>query len=163
LNIFGIARHGRKMGSQRPDDARMSSSLRDLFRWYGIPPSLLHAAIQDAAKQAGWTPPWDQEQQTTAKKRAGRKSAGVRANRASIRRLFVKEAFGRLKRTHQFEPFAGQSLAALTRAYREVLAEDGHDPTLLMKAAPFKAGRETLKADLKALGIRSKRRAQRPR
>ena len=144
-----------------------SKGLRDLFRWYGIPPSPLHSVLQDAARQAGWTPPWERKEhrkeQTTAKKLAGKKSAHLRAGRASIRRIFVKEAFERLKPTHKFEPSAGESLTALMCSYREVLAESGDDAASMMKAAPFKASRETLKADLKALGIRSKHRARRSR
>ena len=135
-----------------------SKGFRDLFRWYGIPPSPLHSAMQEAAKQEGWTPPWEREEQTAI---AGQKSGHLRAERASIRRHFVKVAFDRLKPSEKFEPFAGQSITALMRSYRALLSETGQDADMLMSAAPFKASRETLIADLKVLGIRSKRQTHR--
>ena len=41
----------------------MSTTLKDLFQRYAIPPSPLHAAVQGRAREAGWTPPWDREEQ----------------------------------------------------------------------------------------------------
>jgi hypothetical protein len=141
--------------------------LVDLFRPYGIPPTPLHEAVQKAATKAGWTAPWDREEQEVAtaaqtlkKRTAGKKSGQMRALRAELRLHFVKEAFRRLKPTHQKEPFSEHSIDALQVKYREVIAESddpavSHDADLLMSAAPFKADRDTLKNDLILLGIRS--------
>jgi hypothetical protein len=63
------------------------------FQSYGIPPTPLHEALQEAARQAGWTAPWDREEQKTErdregqktqKKVAGKKSGSMRAFRAKI-------------------------------------------------------------------------------
>ena len=126
----------------------------ELFRPYR--PSPLSDALQNAAMQAGWVPPWDREEQQNEKVTSGKQSGFIRAGRAEIRRYFVKVAFGRLKPANQIQPYSDYSLDALEVEYRRLLAEDGHDPDQLMSAAPFKADRETLTKDLKRLGIRSK-------
>jgi hypothetical protein len=142
----------------------------DFFQWHAILPTPLHEALQEAAKQEGWAPPWDREEQAAAeqlkKRTAGKKSALVRAGRAGLRLPFVKEAFGRLKAAHRMQPFSEHSMDELEAKYREVIAESGDpaapfDADLLMSAAPFKANRDTLKKDLILLGIRSKRRKRR--
>jgi hypothetical protein len=142
------------------ENAGVSTPWVDYFRPYGIPPSPLHEALQKAAMQAGWIPPWDHIEQQNEKVTAGKQSGYVRANRAAIRRYFVKFAFGRLKPANQMQPYSGHSLNALEAEYRRLLAEDGGDPDVLMSAAPFKMDRQTLIKDLKALGIQSKRRKQ---
>jgi hypothetical protein len=38
----------------------------EFFRWYAILPTPLHEALQKAAKQEGWTPPWDREEEVAA-------------------------------------------------------------------------------------------------
>jgi hypothetical protein len=123
--------------------------------------------VQEAAREEGWTSPWDRAEQQHQKKRAGDQSAIMRAGRVGIRRLFVKAAFDRLKPTFQMQPYSEHSIDALEVQYRRVLAEGdeqypaGFDPEELMSTAPFKADRDTLKKDLKALGIRSKLRSKR--
>ena len=138
----------------------------EYFQWHGILPTPLHEALQKAAKQEGWIPPWDREEETASeqlkKRTAGKRSGLARARRASLRLLFVKEAFGRLKPSHRMQPFSEDSMDALQAKYREVIAESDdptapYDADLLMSAAPFKADRDTLKKDLILLGIRSKR------
>jgi hypothetical protein len=138
----------------------------EFFQWHAILPTPLHEALQEAAKQEGWIPPWDREEEDAAKqlkkRRAGKKSGTVRAARASLRLPFVKEAFGRLKPARRRQPFSGHSIDELQVKYREVVAESGdpaapYDADLLMLRAPFKADRETLKNDLLLLGIRSER------
>src|SRR4029453_6333960 len=106
---------------------------------------------------------------------AGKKSGAVRAQRQDLRRDFVKAAFDRLKPAHRSQPYSDHSIDALEKEYRRLLAEGDSrplgarvvgvkptllDPDLLTSAAPFKAGRETLIDDLKAIGVRSKRRMQ---
>ena len=150
----------------------MSKSLNDLFRrWYGIPPSPLHLAVQEAARQEGWTPPWDREEQHSKKKMAGKKSGLMRAGRAEIRRSVIQIARARLKLF--YEPYAKASIDALHKEYRNLLGEgggencaslakNGNDLCLLvplMLAGLSKAdqhtlkkvGRETLIKDLKLL------------
>jgi hypothetical protein len=133
-----------------------AKALSDLFRPYAIPPSPLHEAIQQAAEQAGWLPPLQRRQQEKQKVAAGKKSGAVRAQRQDLRRDFVKAAFDRLKPAHRSQPYSDHSIDALEKEYRSLLAEGG-DPDLLMSAAPFKASRETLIDDLKAIGVRSTR------
>jgi hypothetical protein len=143
----------RSAGSKGPN-----TGLVALFRPYALAPTPLHAAIQAAAREAGWAPPWAMAVRKSKNQIAGRSSGVSRARRADIRRDFVKAAFDKLKPTHRLQPYADDSIDALGRKYRELLAEGGNDPDLLMSAAPFKASRETLINDMKKLGIRSKRR-----
>ena len=168
--------------------ASMTTSLRDLFRRYAIP-SPLHKAVQEAARQEGWTPPWDRygrHEEHRKNKMAGETSGLVRGWRASLRRTLVQAAHRQLKPTsYQRQPFSEDSIDALQRAYRNFLAagdalvesggplvEDGDDfvsliPSLLAglpkphRQALKKVSRETLKKDLKGLRIRSKHRQQR--
>ncbi len=106
----------------------MSSSLVDLFLPYGIPPSPLHCAVQEAARQAGWTPPLYGEQLEAEKSAAGKQSGAARKARAEIRRFFVKTAFDRLKPGYRMQPFSDYSIDALEEEYRGLLAENGRDP-----------------------------------
>jgi hypothetical protein len=131
----------------------------EFFRWHAIQPTPLHEALQDAAKEAGWTPPWDREEGAAA---AGKKSGKGRAGRADLRLPFVKEAFRRLKAARRSQPFSEHSMNDLQANYREVIAESddpavSYDADLLMSGAPFKADRDTLKKDLIRIGIRSNR------
>ncbi len=172
----------------------MSTPPKDLFKRYATPPTRLHDAVQGRAREAGWTAPWDREEQ---QKTAGKKSGRLRAERAEIRRIFVKAAFKGLKPSYQMQPFSNDSIKALQEEYLNLLKllvkdHDGSDllmaatlfvektfagqpayqkqllaeyrslvGPLITGAAPFKVDRDTLIKDLKALGIRSKRRLQR--
>jgi hypothetical protein len=140
----------------------MSTKLADLFRWYGIPPSPLHEAAQEAARQAGWTPPWDREEQQAKKKVAGKKSGASRAGLAQMRRSLLTAARARLKPKYRKQPYANESIEAIERRYQKLLAEDGDAHDLLvsiMLAALSKAdrhrlrqaSRDTIINDLKAL------------
>jgi hypothetical protein len=142
-----------------------STVLHELFRPYAIPPSTLHEALQQAAIQAGWTPPSQAE-----KRAAGKKSGLKRRGRADIRRHFVEVAFRRLKPANQMQPYSDHSVDALKMEYRKLLAESlaeaepeasvesrSEGLRQLMSASPFKADRETLIKDMKRLGIRSRR------
>ena len=149
-----------------PKKTRAAIDLVDLFQPYGIFPTPLHEAVQEAAAEAGWIAPWDLYAGKLKKKTAGKKSGLARAGRAKLRLLFVKEAYDRLKPASRMEPFSEHSMDALQAKYREVIAESGDpaapfDADLLMSAAPFKADRDTLKKDLILLGIRSKLRKRR--
>jgi hypothetical protein len=146
----------RSAGSKGPN-----AGLVDLFRPYALAPTPLHAAIQVAAREAGWAPPWAMAARKSKNQIAGRSSGMARAGRADIRRHFVKVAFDRLKPTYRMQPYSDHSVEALEQEYRHLLAESGEDAAALMSASPFKATRETLVKDLKKLGIRSKRLRQR--
>ena len=147
----------------------MSITLEDLFRPYGIPPTPLHEAVQEAARQVGWIPPWEREQQQRQKKSAGKQSGRIRAGLASIRRSIVTIARARLK--SKYAPYANNSIDALEKEYRALLGDGGGEncPTLakgkndLCLLVPLilasgstadreklkKASRETLLKDLK--------------
>lgn len=181
---------------QSREPVQLSTALRELFA-HVIPPTPLHQAVQDAARQAGWTSPWDREEQQSQKMTAGQRSGRIRFGRAEIRRIFVQAAFEGLKPAYQSQPFSSHSISAL-QAELDCLInmsiEDGDDDVVLKAAnlfaekqfkgqpdvqerlqanfrsiltpflkgaSPFKTDPETLKKDLKALGIRSKRRTQR--
>jgi hypothetical protein len=94
------------------------------------------------------------KEQQNQRKAAGKKSAVSRAKRAAERRLFVKRAFGQLTSLQQMEPNSARSMRELQAAYGRQLIEAGFDPKTLT-GPPFKVGRETLRSDLKRLGIRS--------
>ena len=149
----------------------MSTNLADLFRRYAIPPSPLHAAAQEAARQAGWTPPWDREKQQNQKKVAGKKSGASRAALGQIRRSIVSVARMRVK--SKYAPYSNASIDALEKEYRVLLGngrgedcaslvKDKYDPSWLvplMLEACSEAdqqklktvSRETLVRDLKRL------------
>ncbi len=126
------------------------------FNLYAVPPTDLHEAIQEAAVRAGWSPPWHSHRLRAQKKVAGKRSGSLRGGRQAIRRHFVEVAFSRLKPAFRAQPYSDHTLDELRREYRNLFPEA--DRNLLMQTAPFKASRETLKNDLKKLGIRSKRR-----
>ena len=125
----------------------------------------LHDAVQNAAMEAGWIPPWDDSPQNAKSKIAGEKSGFIRRVRADVRRLFVKAAFDRLKPAFRKQPFADDSLDELMEQYKiEITSyikdtrERANEAKFRMSASPFKADRDTLRKDLLRLGIRSKRR-----
>jgi hypothetical protein len=109
----------------------MSTTLEDLFRPYGIPPSPLHEVVQEAARRAGWTPPWDCEEQRRQKKLAGEQSGIRRAGLAQIRQSVVKVARMRLKSKHQ--PYSDASVAALIEEFRRLVADGGKNCASLAK------------------------------
>jgi hypothetical protein len=129
--------------------------------------------MQEAAKREGWIPPWIREEQQNQKKAAGKRSGSMRAARAQIRLSVVKVARARLTPEQRREPYANDSIEALCKEYRKLLAggggencvslaRDGNDLCLLvplMLAGLSKAdqqmlkraGRETLIKDLQRL------------
>jgi hypothetical protein len=144
----------------------MSKLLNDLFHLYAIPPSPLHEAVQEAARQEGWTPPWDHEeqhrQQQTQKKTAGRRSAIMRAGRAQIRVSLIELARGRLDPEHRYAPYSKPALDSLREEYCKLLTDGDNDPNViipLMLSALSETdrkflkniSRETLKKDVKAI------------
>jgi hypothetical protein len=148
------------------------SPLAELFRPYGIPPTPLHEAVQEAARQEGWIPSWDREDQEVQKKEAGKRSGAMRAGLAGIRRSLVREAHARLKPAYRLHPSSTHSIDALHKEYRQLLAPGTENLGLLV---PFmlaalsendrkklsEAKRGTLIKDLRLLGIRCKRQKHR--
>jgi hypothetical protein len=168
-----------KTGS--PAKIQLNTTLRDLFRWHAIQPSPFHQAVQDAARQEGWTPPWDREEQRAKKKVAGKISGIKRGLRTEWRRTIIGEAYSRLKPRHRVNPYAEESVNALIGEYRNLVEEGCKGNLLAPRADDFisflpellsalsqkdqqglqNVGREALLKDMKALGIRSKRQQQR--
>jgi hypothetical protein len=157
-------------GKRKRQIKTANPDLVDLFQQFGIPPTPLVEAVQNAAIEAGWIPPWDNLARKAKSQIAGKKSGYMRKGRADLRLLFVKAAFDRLKpAAFRHQPFADDSLDALMERYQVEITGHIKDPKerakeakLLMSAAPFKADRDTLKKDLLRLGIRSKGRKKRP-
>jgi hypothetical protein len=158
--------------SQLAQKPAAPDQLLDLFRPFGIPPSPVHEAVQNAAIEAGWIPPWatlaaKTKSQIVANRVAAKKSGKARRGRADLRLIFVKAAYDSLKPAYRLEPFADDSLDELIKAYLFEITQIS-DPTeqanrakLLMAGQPFKADREQLKKDLLRLGIRSRGRKKR--
>jgi hypothetical protein len=103
----------RSAGTKGPN-----TGLVALFRPYALPPTRLHAAIQAAAREAGWVPPWAIAARKSKTQMAGKNSGAARARRADIRRHFVKVAFDQLKpfiegshiQTTQLTPLGGNTV-----------------------------------------------------
>jgi hypothetical protein len=105
----------------------MSTTAKDVFQRHAKPASRLHGDVQRLARQEGGTPPWDREEQhekqQNQKKAAGIKSGLVRGGRGKLRRSVIQAAFARLKLTHKYQPYSGDSIAALQREYRSLLGK----------------------------------------
>jgi hypothetical protein len=170
--VFGGA------GELTPKKATTADDLVDLFRPYGIPPTRLHRAVQEAATEAGWIAPWDADaaklrNEKAKNKAAGKRSGLVRTGLAMMRRSLVMAAHARLKPAHRLHPFSIYSINALREEYLQLLAPEAKNLDLLvslMLAALSendrkilrKVGRETLIKDLKMLDLRRKPKQQRP-
>jgi hypothetical protein len=133
-----------------------------------IPASPLEEIAQEAARLEGWTASWQHEDQTPKRKKAGKKSGGMRRGRAEMRRCILKAARARLTPEQRRQPYANGSIDALIKEYREILEDkdhlgsprspyDGLLPFMLVALSDAdrrmlkKTKRETLLKDLKAL------------
>src|SRR5262249_40053931 len=132
----------------------------EYFRPYGILPSPLHAALQNAALQAGWIPPWDAEEQRSKKKEAGKRSGISRKGLRQMRHSLVDLARAQLTAEQRRSPYSEASIDALEEEYRNLLTKDVSDPSIIISSmlsvlsetdrkSLKKASRETLKKDLK--------------
>jgi hypothetical protein len=103
----------------------MSTTPKDVFQRYAIPPSRLHDAVQGLARQAGWTAPWDREEQheeqQSQKKTAGKLSGLIRERRAKLRRSIVVVAHLGLKPAYRSQPYSTQSIDVLQEEYLKIL------------------------------------------
>jgi hypothetical protein len=108
-------------------------------------------------------------EERSQRRSAGKKSGSVRAGRAQIRHLVVKAAFARLRRPYQVQPYSDEAIDALqaecTKMPSIELNGDDFDSlvSLLLdgQKITIDVPRETLKKDMKQLGIRSNRRTPR--
>jgi len=137
--------------------------LRDLFEGGGvIPISPLHQIFQEAALQAGWSPPWKQLNLTNAKKEAGKRSGENRDGRRHIRRSLVMVARKRLKPDLRRTPYSNDALEALRVEYKLLLNKGADDPDPIISGIHLalsdtdrkllkKASDDTLKKDLQAI------------
>jgi hypothetical protein len=167
--------------NQRNQNLRhVTVPLSDLFQRHKTFPSPLHEAMQSAARQAGWTAPWDHKENSGRQKELGKLSAIKRGLLREWRRTIVWEAYRRLP-SCRVNPRAAQSIKALVDEYRKLvdegckgnrLAPRGDDfisylPELLFalpqkdQQALKRARPGALEKDMLALGIRSKRKRQR--
>lgn len=139
-----------------------STAYREFFRWYGIPPTPLHDALQIAARREGWVPPWEYEEQTSKRKEAGKTSGRRRQGRAGIRRSLVMLARTRMSAAHRRTPYSNAAFAALRAQYDYLLTQSADDPNAILSAilsalSPAdlnflkRISDETLMADLKAI------------
>ena len=91
--------------------------------------------------------------QQKQRRMAGTKSGIARAGRAARRRLIVKRTFRQLTEQQQMNPYSANTIDALKKAYDRQLSD-----LKTLTGPSFKVGRETLRSDLKRLGIRTWRR-----
>jgi hypothetical protein len=98
----------------------MSGFRRDLFKRYSKPPSQLIEEVQRSAREEGWTPPWDEKQQSQ-RKAAGKKSGTVRADRSKLRLSIIRAAYALLPPKYKYEPFSKESIGALREGYLSML------------------------------------------
>jgi len=110
----------------------MRSSHKDLFHRFKSPPSPIHKEVQRRAKEAGWTPPWDREEQQKEqqyqKEAAGKKSGRVRRKRAELRHQIIEAAYARLNTAHKHQPYSRNSIDALLRQYLSLLGKNPIGP-----------------------------------
>jgi hypothetical protein len=169
VGTSGVGINQAEPDQQSPQPVASSSALREFFQelFRGvIPASPLHQVAQEAARLEGWTAPWEHEDQTPKRKKAGQASGHARWGRAELRRSILKVARARLTPDQRLEPYANNSIDALCKEYRGILEGKDHlgpprspyDGLLPFMLAGLpeadsrmlkKASRETLLKDLK--------------
>jgi hypothetical protein len=151
-----------------------ATQFAEFFQWHAILPTDLHEALQEAARKEGWVPPWDREDQEVQKRQAGKRSAAVRQGFAWMRRSLVREANARQKPAFRHHPSSEYSIDDLHKKYLQLLAPDAKNLGLLVSIMLAQLSendrkklrnvkRETLKKDLRLLGIKSSPRKQQSR
>ena len=104
-----------------------NAALRELFQGV-IPTSPRQQVLQEAARQGGWTPRWEHEDQTPKKKKAGKRSGVSRGGRAEMRLSILALARNKLLGKHLREPYSTASFAALRAVYDDLLTKNVDDP-----------------------------------
>lgn len=113
--------------SKSPTSTGLTRAFRDFFRWYGIPPTELHEAMQSAAQLEGWIPPWQYEDQKQQKREAGKRSGSSRGGLSELRRSLVTIARSRLSPELRRSPYSGRAKEALRDMYKRMLDGDHED------------------------------------
>jgi hypothetical protein len=138
-----------------------SNPFRELFQG-AIPPSALHQAAREAARQEGWVPPGDHEDQTAKRRKAGKSSGASRSGRSQMRRSLVMLARDLLSPELRLTPYAEGAIEALRHKYDQLLSKGSDDPDPIISGIHSalsendrkwlkKASDETLKKDLQAI------------
>jgi hypothetical protein len=118
---------------KRQGNANPGTPWVEYFRLYfGNPPSPLYEALQNAAMQAGWIPPWHGEEQRGKKREAGKRSGRSRAGLAQIRSSLVDLARRQLTSEQRRSPYSKASINALREKYRNLLTKDVNDPDVVL-------------------------------
>jgi hypothetical protein len=114
------------------------NGLAPLFRPYAVPPSLLHEALQEAAKRAGWRPPSAKSQ--AHQSNAARGAVAKRQQSVHFRRVLVAFQFKKLSRNLQSKyQSQGTADAIIGRL------------SAMKLGAQLSLSARTVKADLKAM------------
>jgi hypothetical protein len=153
-------RERRTVGGAASISTTLIQKLTEYLEPWGFPPTPLHEAMRQAAKRAGWTPPYDLEQLKVHRIKAGKRSGIIRGGRAELRRSLLLAAREGLKPKHRKNPYADESIDALQEKFRSLFYEGDHGllvSVMLESLSPADRGvlkktkRETLIADLKTL------------
>jgi hypothetical protein len=140
---------------------QQATTLRDLFE-HVLPPSPLHQAVQHAARQAGWSPPWELPDQTSNRQKAGKSSGVSRGGRMGLRRSLLMLARMQLSPEHRRTPYSNAAFGALRTQYDYLLSKGVDDPDPILSGILSalsatdrkwlkKASDDTLKKDLQAI------------
>jgi len=138
-----------------------TNPFRELFQGV-ISPSPLHHDMREAARQEGWVSPWEHEDQTSKRKKAGKSSGVSRWGRREMRRSLLQLARDRLSPELRRTPYANDALEALRKEYDRLLSKDADDPDPIISGIHSglsatdrkwlkKASDDTLKKDLQAI------------
>ena len=129
---------------------------------FGIPPSPSQQILWEAAKEAGWIPPSELENQREQKKKAGKTSGISRRGSAEMRRCLIDYALRQLNPKHQRKPYSNASLEALRKKYKDFATRDVEDSDAIVagilsaltpaeRRALKKVSDDTLLRDLKTI------------
>jgi hypothetical protein len=134
---------------------------------FGIPPSPSQEVLWEAAKEAGWVPPSELENQREQKKKAGKTSGTSRLGRAEMRRYLIAYALRKLSPRYRRNPYSNASLEALRKKYDDFAERNVGDPDAIVsgilsaltpaeRKSLKKVSDDTLLADLKTIIRRSR-------
>jgi len=150
------------VGSAASTSTILVEKLTEYLNPWGYPPTELHEAMREAAKRAGWIPPWHGEEQRGKKREAGKRSGRSRAGLAQIRSSLVNLARAQLTGEQRRSPYSKASINALREKYRNLLTKDVNDPDVVLatilsllsetdRKSLKNASHETLKKDVKSI------------
>lgn len=102
LEAYLFALLGQVMGLTVKERKSAIVLFAELLQPYGIPPTPLHDVLREAAKRAGWTPPYTKarpRQQAAARGRTIQREQDL-----ALRRVLVSFIFKKLQRWHRANP-----------------------------------------------------------